>query len=110
MNKKALGKRINTARKSRGLTSERLSELCHVNATYVRQIEAGTKVPSLPVFIDLCNALQTSPTFLLTDMLGPNEMSRFGDLCTLWRDATPEQIQIIVAMLQSALSELQGKD
>lgn len=58
MDKKLLGKRINTARKERGWTSERLSEACNINATYLRQIEAGTKVPSLQVFVLLCEALQ----------------------------------------------------
>ena len=41
MDKKELGRRVNIARKDRGLTSEKLSELCHINATYLRQIEAG---------------------------------------------------------------------
>ena len=40
MDKKLLGKRINTARKERGWTSERLSEACNIHATYLRQIEA----------------------------------------------------------------------
>lgn len=39
MDKKLLGKRINIARKERGWTSERLSEACNINATYLRQIE-----------------------------------------------------------------------
>ena len=56
MDKKLLGKRINTARKERGWTSERLAEACSINATYLRQIEAGTKIPSLPVFVSLCEA------------------------------------------------------
>ena len=47
MDKKELGRRVNIARKDRGLTSEKLSELCHINATYLRQIEAGKKSPSL---------------------------------------------------------------
>lgn len=106
MDKKALGKRINMTRKSRGLTSERLSELCEVNATYIRQIEAGTKVPSLPVFVDICNALEISPTYLLTDMLGKNEMSEFDGLTALWSDAEPDQIRIVTAMLRSALEEM----
>ena len=58
MDKKLLGKRINTARKERGWTSERLSEACNINATYLRQIEAGTKVPSLQVFVLLCGSAQ----------------------------------------------------
>lgn len=58
MDKKLLGKRINMARKERGWTGERLAEACSINATYLRQIEAGTKVPSLPVFVSLCAALK----------------------------------------------------
>jgi len=42
MDKKQLGRKLNLARKDRGLTSEKLSEICNLNATYVRQIEAGT--------------------------------------------------------------------
>lgn len=106
MDKKALGKRINIARKSRRLTSERLSELCEVNATYIRQIEAGKKTPSLPVFVDICNALEVSPTYLLRDMLGKNEMSEFDELSALWNDAEPDQIRIVTAMLRAALEEL----
>ena len=60
MDKTLLGKRINTARKERGLTSERLSEACGINATYLRQIESGAKVPSLQVFVLLCQALRVS--------------------------------------------------
>ena len=47
MDKKLPGKRINTARKERGWTSECLSEACNINATYLRQIESGAKTPSL---------------------------------------------------------------
>ena len=55
MDKKLLGKRINTARKDRGWTSERLSEACNINATYLRKIESGAKTPSLQVFVTLCS-------------------------------------------------------
>ena len=45
MGDKLLGRRINAARKDRGITSERLSELCNINDTYMRQIESGAKIP-----------------------------------------------------------------
>ena len=67
MEEKGLGRRINMARKDRGFTADRLSELCNINATYLRQIEGGTKFPSLPVFINICNALKISPDYLLRD-------------------------------------------
>lgn len=50
MDKKLFGMRINKARKDRGLTAEKLAEACNINSTYLRQIEGGKKLPSLPVF------------------------------------------------------------
>lgn len=103
MEKKNLGRRINTVRKDRGLTSERLSELCHINATYLRQIEGGAKTPSLPVFIDICNSLEVSPDYLLRDELVSNEVSRIHGLTKLWEKASLSQQEIATAMLQAAL-------
>ena len=96
MDKKLLGKRINTARKERGWTSERLSEACNINATYLRQIEAGTKVPSLQVFVLLCEALRVSPTYLLAEVLPSMEFSDMDVLLELWQTATPKQIAMIL--------------
>lgn len=53
MDKKLFGTRINKARKDRGLTAEKLAEACNINSTYLRQIEGGKKLPSLPVFATL---------------------------------------------------------
>lgn len=64
MEKNGLGKRINAVRKDRSLTADRLSEMCNINATYLRQIEGGVKMPSLSVFIDICKALKISPDYL----------------------------------------------
>ena len=80
MERIGLGKYINIVRKDRGLTSDRLSELCNINATYLRQIESGVKIPSLPVFIDICNALKISPDYLLQDDLEENEVTKIKEL------------------------------
>ena len=92
MDKKLLGKRINIARKERGWTSERLSEACNINATYLRQIESGAKVPSLQVFVLLCEALKVSPTYLLAEVLPSMELQNMDVLLELWQTATPRQI------------------
>lgn len=73
MDKKSLGRRLNTARKDRGITGEKLAEACNINATYLRQIEAGTKVPSLPVFVTICKELGVSPNYLLAEALPDSE-------------------------------------
>lgn len=99
----SMGQRIKAARKAKGLTGEQLSELCHINATYFRQIEAGRKVPSLPVFVSLCRALAVSPTYLLEDCLNDNGLSGFNILSDLWKTASPDQIELVTTMIRSAL-------
>ncbi len=107
MDRKSLGKRINAARKDRGWTSEQLSEACHINATYVRQIEAGAKTPSLPVFISICNQLEVSPTYLLFDSLPDASISGMDSLLNLCKTASPQQIKVISSMIESALKVYQ---
>ena len=103
MEDKGLGKRINMVRKDRKFTADRLSELCNVNATYLRQIEGGTKVPSLPVFINICNALKISPDYLLQDSLADNEISKIRELTELWENTLPSEQEIATTMIQAVL-------
>lgn len=103
MDRKLLGRQINLARKDRGLTSEKLSEACNINATYLRQIESGAKMPSLPVFVTLCRELKVSPSYLLVEVLPDTELKEMDTLLQLWQTATPQQIKMITSMVQSAL-------
>lgn len=109
MEEKGLGKRINTVRKDRHVTAEKLSELCNINATYLRQIEGGTKTPSLPVFISICNALKISPDYLLQDTLESNEISKVRELEQLWKNALPSQQEIASVMVRAVLKHNTGK-
>ena len=103
MGQNQLGKRINTVRKDRGLTSDKLSELCNINATYLRQIEGGTKMPSLPVFIDICKALRISPDYLLQDEPTENEISTIREVERLWKDAPPQKQELVLTMIKAVL-------
>ena len=103
MEEKGLGRRINTARKDRRLTADKLSEMCHINATYLRQIGGGTKMPSLSVFIDICNALKISPDYLLQDVLVENEISKIKELAELWKSTSPSEQEIATAMIRAVL-------
>ena len=107
MEKKLLGKRINMARKDKGLTGEKLSEACNINATYLRQIESGAKMPSLPVFISICKELKVSPSYLLSDILNDAEISEMDELQKLWMNATPKQIKMVSSMIRSALDNME---
>ena len=106
MDKKLFGRKLNMARKDRGLTSEKLSEICGLNATYLRQIEGGTKIPSLPVFVLLCQKLKVSPSYLLSETFESSDMQEMEALFELWQQATPTQLRLISAMVKSALNVL----
>ena len=100
MDKAALGNRVRLARKDAGFTGERLAELCSINAAYLRQIECGAKMPSLPLFISLCKALGVSPSYLLADALPGFEDQDVEALMKLCRNASPKQIDMIVSILE----------
>lgn len=103
MEQSKLGKRINEVRKARCMTGERLSELCSINATYLRQIEGGAKVPSLPVFIEICKQLRISPDYLLQDELGENEISKIHEIEELWKKGSLQQQEIALTMIKAVL-------
>ena len=107
MDKKLLGKKINISRKDKGLTSEKLSKLCNINATYLRQIESGAKMPSLPVFISICRELKVSPSYLLADILSDPEIQEMDVLSELWEKASPKQIKMVNSMIRSALDNME---
>ena len=107
MEKKTLGKRINITRKDHGITAEQLAELCSINATYLRQIEGGSKIPSLPLFIQLCNTLKTSPDYLLQDEVDTKQSRKIRELEILWEKATPSTQQLVIAMLEAALQNIE---
>lgn len=103
MGDKLLGRRINAARKDRGITSERLSELCNINDTYMRQIESGAKIPSLQVFVTICKELRVSPSYLFADVLEGSGATDLDELTDLLKNATPSQIRMMTAMIRAAL-------
>lgn len=103
MENNSLGRKINTARKELGLTSEKLSELCNINATYLRQLESGAGMPSLPVFISICKELKVSPSYMLSDFLDDPPIQKMDALWEIWNTATPMQIKLISTMIAGAL-------
>ena len=64
-----IGKRIQEARKARGLTQAELSQLVDITPKYLSNIECGAKVPRLETFIAIANALEIDANTLLIDVL-----------------------------------------
>ena len=122
MDKQSLGKRIRLVRKEKGYTGEQLAALCSISPSYLRQIESGSKIPSLPLFVQLCNAMNVSPTYLFADvccnmeasaaffmdqMVERGDLGEYDYIKALWRNATPGQLALALAIVRSLLEELQ---
>ncbi|MCC8051976.1 MAG: helix-turn-helix domain-containing protein [Clostridiales bacterium] len=105
MNQNTIGKRIGEVRKDRGYSVDQFAELVHITPVYARQIESekSSKAPSLPLLIDICNALQVSPDYLMRDLLVKNEMTEIRELEILWRELTPSKQALVTAMIKAAL-------
>lgn len=67
MQREFLGKRIREVRKRLKLTQEKLAERVNISNVYLGEIERGNKMPSIPVFIAIAEALDVSCDYLLRD-------------------------------------------
>lgn len=62
-----LGEKIKSARKKRGYTQEKLSEICDISTGFLGHIERGTRKLSLDTLFCIAMALNVSLDYLLID-------------------------------------------
>lgn len=113
MENRVLGQKIGTLRKSKNLTSEKLAGLCGVYPGHIRQIESGMRLPSLKLLIDICNALQASPEYLLSQELweiGQNrdENDTYRNVLEKINRLTPNELSMLDCFLETYFSKLES--
>lgn len=75
MNYIDLGHRVRSLRKKQNLTQEQLAERIDVSASFMGHIERGSRVASLETLVKLCDALDTSPDYLLSASIAANSVN-----------------------------------
>lgn len=107
-NCKEFGRRLREVRKKSKTTSDELGyDFCEVNPSFIRQIEAGTRLPSMPVFVKLCSNLQISPTYLLADELQTLVTDKeWYELAKLLPQLSPKFRRIVDEVLASLIENL----
>lgn len=105
-----LGKRIREVRKNHGYTSKQAAEELNISQTYLRQIESGKncKVPSLSIFVSICNLFHVSPDYLLQDQLEENDLSDIREIQVLYEKASCSTQRVAIAMLKAAIEQLES--
>lgn len=113
MENRVLGQKIAGLRKSKKITSEKLAHMCDVYPGHIRQIESGVRLPSLKLLVDICNALQASPEYLLSQELGEYEQVENAD--DMYRNVldkvkklTPNELSILNNLLESYFGSLES--
>lgn len=68
-----VGRRIANRRKELSLKQHQLCEMIDVNYKYVSNLETGRSAPSLETIMRLCEALETTPDYLLLGADGASD-------------------------------------
>ena len=106
MDRVAFGRRLNAIRKEQNITTERLSEMCGISAIFIRQIENATKLPSLPVFVRICNELRVAPRAVLCDSLVLTQEDEITALGEKLRTLTPRQYSTVMETINLLTDKL----
>lgn len=62
------GQRVLYYRKKKGLSQEKLAELCDLHPTYIGQLERGEKNASLETIMSVCRGLELPPAALFENI------------------------------------------
>lgn len=103
MNYYRIGQKIRKFRKAQGLSQEELAEKIGISVTHMSHIETGNTKLSLPVFVDIANALDVQTDDLLNDRDLLSSTKANGELAELLEKCTTEQLNVITDVIKAML-------
>lgn len=101
-----MGENVRQCRTDRGYTQEVLAEKCGFTAPYCSQIETGARLMSLPKFITLVEALDTTPTVLV---YGKSKNERIEHIMNVLSDMSENDVAYVEKMVLLAKDWLNKK-
>lgn len=102
----AIGQRIRKIRKARNLSQEQLSEMVGISVTHMSHIETGNTKLSLPVLVDLANALEVRTDDLLYDKVTAERSTATEAIVQLLETCTTQQLRVIEDLVKAAKASL----
>ena len=107
LDKIALGKKLREARQSKGYTQQALAEIADIGNVYLGEIERGSKMPSLNIFVKLIEALDVSADYILRDELTSGKEYIYDELTQKLINLTPKQRKTAADILDAYLRNLE---
>ena len=102
----AIGQRIRKIRKARNLSQAQLSEMVGISITHMSHIETGNTKLSLPVLVDLANALEARTDDLLYDKVTAERSTATDTIVQLLEACTTQQLRVIEDLVKAAKASL----
>lgn len=106
MDARKIGKRIQMARKEKGLTQAELAQMVDLTPKYLSNVECGEKLPKLETFVRIANGLQCDANSLLADVLNVATMEN-GSAISRKLSALPvEEQRRLIRILEVMIDEM----
>lgn len=96
-----IGQRIRKFRKAYNLSQEQLAEKVQISVTHMSHIETGNTKLSLPVFVDIANALSIQTDELLHDIPQNNKTKMKHEINELLDSCSMRDMYILLDVLRS---------
>lgn len=106
LKQEAVGRKIKTARRRRGLSQQALAELVDCSPTFISYIESGTKSMAMETFVRIANALNVSSDELLADVLENTIRVSNHSFADLLSDCSEYERRVLQDILTAAKASL----
>ena len=106
MDKVALGQKIREARLQKKYTQQRLAEKAGIGEMYLGEIERGTKMPSLKIFVKILEVLDISADYVLRDELSSGEQYIYDEIAEKLKGLTPKQRKTVSDIVNAYISNI----
>lgn len=103
MDYKKLGKRIKEQRLKKNLTQEKLAETVNLSSVYISHIENASTKPSLETLVNLSNALDITPDFLLFDSVHKSNEYINDEIASLLKGCDTDDLRLITRLIKAVI-------
>ena len=103
MNYYELGQRIRKMRKAHGLSQEAMAEKIGISTTHMSHIETGNTKLSLPVFVDIADALEVNTDDLLSREAHELKKASLTHITELLENCSAQEVRFIEDILKSTI-------
>lgn len=96
-----IGQQIRKIRKAHGLSQEELAEKVNISTTHMSHIETGNTKLSLPVLVDIADALEVRTDDLLNSDLAATTGAALDEIAAVLDSCTAKESKLIVDVVRA---------